>query len=160
MTEELSRTRLYINTPLNKSNGSGIPLINLDWGSTNLPLKTVDEEVMKRTWAIHGNPGSCGSYTGGISKMTIEEVSRSILRFLNVRGEVFYGGAGASYWLGRIAERHSGSRLMLNETVNAPSLFTISIVIKKANDVQIIPKNNNQPISEASMSKTSVVSFP
>lgn len=116
MSEELSRTRLYVNTPLNNNNKSGLPLINLDWGSTNLPLKQVEERVTERVWSVHGNPGSCGSYTGGISKNVIEGVSRTILKHLNVRGEVFYGGAGATHWLGKIANHHKGSRLMLVQT--------------------------------------------
>lgn len=116
MTEELSGTRLYVNTPLNQSNKMGIPLINLDWGSTNMPLKSVEEAVSERVWAIHGNPGSCGSYTGGISKNIIEGVASKILKHLNTRGEVFFGGSGASHWLAKIARHHRGGRLMLLQT--------------------------------------------
>jgi selenocysteine lyase/cysteine desulfurase len=113
MTEELTQTRIYIKTPLNHSNNTGLPLINLDWGSTNLPLRCVEERVMERVWASHGNPGSCGSYTGLISKNTIGEVSRGVLNHLNCRGEVYYGGFGASHWLRKIPEYHPEGHLVL-----------------------------------------------
>lgn len=113
MTEELSQTRLYFNTPLNNSNTTGLPLINLDWGSTNLPLRCVEEKVMERVWASHGNPGSCGSYTGSVSKHIIDEVSNTILDHLNSKGEVYYGGYGASHWLRKISENHPDDHLII-----------------------------------------------
>lgn len=116
MLEELRKTRIYINTPLNKTENTGIPLMNLDWGSTNLPINKIDQAVAERTWAIHGNPGSCGSYTGGLTRTMIVDTTRSILKHLNVEGDVHYGGYGASYWLGRLPEVLNTSRLLLIQT--------------------------------------------
>lgn len=113
MTEELTKTRLYIKTPLNHTKSSGLPLVNLDWGSTNLPVKKVDERVSQRLWAIHGNPGSCGSYTGWLSKNVVEDTSRAILKYLGVRGKIYYGGAGATHWLNEISDHHRDCRLLL-----------------------------------------------
>ena len=43
---------------------------------------------------------------------------------------------------------YTGSKFMLKETVKAPSLFTISIVTKKANEVQIMAKNKISLINQ------------
>ena len=43
---------------------------------------------------------------------------------------------------------YTGSRFMLKDTVNAPSLFTISIVTKNAKEVQTTARNNSHNISD------------
>ena len=55
---------------------------------------------------------------------------------------------------------YTGSKFILNETVNAPNLFTMSIVTKKAKEVQRIPKKRSQPKSEDVMLNTVASNLP
>jgi hypothetical protein len=55
---------------------------------------------------------------------------------------------------------YTGSRLILNDTVKAPNLFTISMVTKKAKEVQRIPKKSNHPKSDNVISKACEFNLP
>lgn len=88
--------------------GYSLDVRRLDWGATSLPLEHVENAVKDQLWKKYGNPHSCGTITGTLTKNILEEARDTVLltllgdRFVDKKFLAEFGGEGSTYWLEKI----------------------------------------------------------